>query len=126
MIVRTTCRAGSRALLLQALHERVTLLADARVFQLEAMQILVELAIRLLQLVPLMQTLGATILCVAAILEGAPLLLQADDLLTWTAVQALVQFTHRQRGQHVVVDAILQRGGAVGAGARAWRVIRAA
>lgn len=122
LAVSGTCAtAPVAAHALQALHEGVPLLAHPRVLQLEAMQVLVELPVGLLQFVALVKSLGAAVLGIAAVLQGAPLLLQTHHLLPGAAVEPLVQFPHRQRGQHVVVDAVLQSGRAVGPGARSGR-----
>ena len=59
-----------------------------------------------LQLVALLHALAPAILRVAAVLERAPLLLEAHHLLAREPVEFLVELAHRQRDELVVVQEV--------------------
>ena len=52
-----------------------------------------------LQVLPLDEPLGATVLGVAAVLQSPPLLLQFDDVLSREPVESLVEFPHAERDE---------------------------
>ena len=52
-----------------------------------------------LQVLPLDQTLGPTVLSVATVLQSPPLLLQFDDVLSGEAVKSLVELPNTKRDQ---------------------------
>lgn len=60
-----------------------------------------------LQVVSLLQTFAATILSVAAIFQRAPFLFQSHDFLARTSMQTLVQLSHSQCHQQIVIDQVV-------------------
>ena len=52
-----------------------------------------------LQVLPLDQSLGPTVLSVSTVLQSPPLLLQFDDVLSGEAVKSLVELPHTERHQ---------------------------
>lgn len=60
-----------------------------------------------LQVVSLLESFAATVLCVAAIFQRTSLLLQSYDFLARTTVQSLVQLAHSQRHQQIVVNQVV-------------------
>ncbi|KAJ8876796.1 hypothetical protein PR048_021243 [Dryococelus australis] len=109
-------RRRRRLLLLEALLVVVELLHDACQLHLDAVQLRLQAAVRHLELVPLLQPLGAAVLRVAAVLERAPLLLQPHHLLAREPVQLLVELAHRQRHERVVVEDVVDGAAVVGQG----------
>lgn len=101
---------------LQPLLEQVPLLADPRQLHLDPVQLVLQAPVGLFEVVALLQPLRPTVLRVAAVLERAALLLQSHHLLSGAAVQPLVEFPHRQRHQHLVVEAQVVAAGGVAAG----------
>ena len=101
---------------LEALLEQVPLLAHPRQLDLDPVQLALQAAVGLLQVVALLEPLRAAVLRVAAVLEGAPLLLEPDDLLAGAAVEALVELAHGQGHEHLVVEAEVLAAGGVAAG----------
>lgn len=59
------------------------------------------------QLVTLLHALGTAILGVTAILQGPPLLLESDDLLTRESVQFFVKFANGERDELIIVQQVV-------------------
>ena len=96
--------------LLVLLLVQVPLLGQPRHVLLQLLHLAQQGALLGLQHVPLLDALEATGLRVAPVLQGAPLLLQADHLLLAEAPQLAVQLPHRHAHQLVVGEAVLQAG----------------
>lgn len=60
-----------------------------------------------LQVVALLEALAAAVLCVAAIFQSPPLLLQPHDFFARAPVQALVQLAHGKRHQELVANQLV-------------------
>lgn len=106
--------------------ELVPFLLDEGDLHLHVVHLALELAVGDLQVVTLLESLGATVLGVSTVFEGSSLLLEANDLVTWAAVKSLVEFTNGQGHEHFVVEDAIGAAVAAGvaassAGSVAWR-----
>lgn len=84
---------------LASLLVEIAFLLDARQLDLQPLKVVLQVSIRRLEVVALLQPLAATILSVATILQGPSLLLQTHDLRTTrTVLRAnLVETGKRER-----------------------------
>lgn len=96
--------------LLVLLLVQIPLLGQTRDVLLQLLHLALERALLALQHVPLLHALVAAGLRVAAVLQGTPLLLEADDLLLAEASQLAVELPHRHADQLLVRESILQPG----------------
>lgn len=99
------CPAGQ---LLVLLLVQIPLLGEARHVLFELLHLALQGTLLGLKHVPLLNSFETTGLRVAAVLQRAPLLLQADDLLLAEATQLPVQLAHCHADQLLVREAVLQ------------------
>lgn len=98
---------GPAGQLLVLLLVKIPLLGKARHVLLQLLHLALQGALLGLQHVPLLHSFEATGLRIAAILQSASLLLQADHLLFAEAPQLPVQLPHRHADQLLVREAVL-------------------
>lgn len=99
---RSSGIVGPAGQLLILLLVKIPLFNEARHVLLQLLHLVLQGALLGLQHVPLLDTLEAAGLRVAPVLQGAPLLLQADHLLLAEAPQLPVQLAHRHADQLLV------------------------
>lgn len=113
---RISCVCGSTSIvgpagqLLVLFLVKIPLLGEPSHVLLQLLHLTLQGALLGLKHVPLLHTLIAAGLRIAPVLQGAPLLLQADDLLFAEAPQLPVQLPHRHTDQLLVREAVLQAG----------------
>lgn len=101
---------GPAGQLLVLLLVKIPLLGKARHVLLQLLHLALQGALLGLQHVPLLDAFETAGLRVAAVLQGASLLFQADHLLFAEAPQLPVQLAHRHADQLLVREAVLQAG----------------
>lgn len=84
--------------------ELVPFLLDQGDLHLHVVHLALELAVGDFQIVALLESLGATILGVATVLQGSPFLFEANHLVPGTAVESLVELPNGQGHEHFVVE----------------------
>ena len=88
---------------LASLLVEIALLLDARQLDLQPLELVLQVTIRRLEVVALLQPLATAVLRVAAVLQGPSLLLQAHHLFPRATVEAFVQFANGKGHEELVV-----------------------